>query len=411
MQTALNNKNTINNSNAPSLEDFGLNFSVYADFRKRYGKIIKNTEENIFINAIIIFLWIAVGVGIYYLLFNLFEIPKNDWSIFIFIYLILVIALIIINDDKWEIKSFVSNFVRNLFTNGKYLIAIKERTKVQNRVRAFEEIYCLHYQKKIDYFFEENINRKRRRLYESLDEFSLMLDKALKINDIFLTNHLYINSHIEYIKKRLGHFSPQKYLENKTKHDKNLDNLNEYKVNDVIRQEKIQLGKFGDIDDAVFSENRNENISILPEEKYRIPKKINWEEINKIKARIGLQGEEIIFELEKNYLKEIGRSDLSEKVRHISKDEGDGLGYDILSFFSDGREKYIEVKSTKSKIESQFNISRNELNFIKNNLQTSFIYRVQIIDNTEPELLAIGGEEFLNKMEVVPVSFVARNKF
>lgn len=42
--------------------------------------------------------------------------------------------------------------------------------------------------------------------------------------------------------------------------------------------------------------------------------------------------------IEKKYLTSINREDLSQKVEHRSKNQGDGLGYDILSFFEDGRE-------------------------------------------------------------------------
>ncbi|BAS06695.1 hypothetical protein AHiyo4_01170 [Arthrobacter sp. Hiyo4] len=44
----------------------------------------------------------------------------------------------------------------------------------------------------------------------------------------------------------------------------------------------------------------------------------------------------------------------------MSKTRGDGLGYDILSFEESGKERLLEVKTTKSRAETPFFVSRNE---------------------------------------------------
>lgn len=44
----------------------------------------------------------------------------------------------------------------------------------------------------------------------------------------------------------------------------------------------------------------------------------------------------------------------------MSEEDGDGLGYDILSFEPDGRERLIEVKTTNGWERTPFHISRNE---------------------------------------------------
>jgi hypothetical protein len=77
--------------------------------------------------------------------------------------------------------------------------------------------------------------------------------------------------------------------------------------------------------------------------------------------RTGDAGELWVVRYEEEYLKSIGRSDFAKKVKHVAKSEGDGLGYDILSFTEDGEEKYIEVKTTKGDFHSTFYITRNEL--------------------------------------------------
>jgi hypothetical protein len=62
-------------------------------------------------------------------------------------------------------------------------------------------------------------------------------------------------------------------------------------------------------------------------------------------------------------LTEAGRPDLAEKVRHVPVVEGDGAGYDILSYFPDGRPKFVEVKTTSHGKAADFWISPVEVAF------------------------------------------------
>ena len=61
---------------------------------------------------------------------------------------------------------------------------------------------------------------------------------------------------------------------------------------------------------------------------------------------LGKLGEERIFLSEQARLAHAGRKDLARKVKWISKEEGDGAGYDILSFGESGDERLLEVKTT-----------------------------------------------------------------
>ena len=56
-----------------------------------------------------------------------------------------------------------------------------------------------------------------------------------------------------------------------------------------------------------------------------------------------------------------GRDDLARKIRWVSEEEGDGVGYDIASFVPDGRPRLIEVKTTNGWERTPFQITRNEL--------------------------------------------------
>lgn len=168
-----------------------------------------------------------------------------------------------------------------------------------------------------------------------------------------------------------------------------------------------------EIEEANTATNIKEIINTInivsPEKKYSSPRKIDWENINKDKSVTGLKGEEIAVEIEKEYLKSINREDLAEKVKQVSID-GDGAGYDILSYFPDGQEKYIEVKSSKNSNSNSFNISSNELDFMKRNQYNYQIWRIFNInenDNT-PTLKVHKANDILTFKKITPVQYVVK---
>lgn len=77
--------------------------------------------------------------------------------------------------------------------------------------------------------------------------------------------------------------------------------------------------------------------------------------------KLGRDGESLVFASEKSRLKSAGRSDLAAKVRWVSEEEGDGAGFDILSFSNEGRERCLEVKTTIGHQTTPFFLSENEL--------------------------------------------------
>jgi len=76
---------------------------------------------------------------------------------------------------------------------------------------------------------------------------------------------------------------------------------------------------------------------------------------------LGRAGEERILAHERASLLAAGRTDLAGRIRWVSQTDGDGAGYDILSFDPDGRDRLIEVKTTKGWERTPFHITRNEL--------------------------------------------------
>lgn len=76
---------------------------------------------------------------------------------------------------------------------------------------------------------------------------------------------------------------------------------------------------------------------------------------------LGLAGEEFVVQLEHWRLNQMGMSKLADRVEHVSQTKGDGLGYDVLSFEANGRERLIEVKTTSFARETPFFVTKGEL--------------------------------------------------
>mgnify|MGYP001177365015 CR=1 FL=1 len=94
--------------------------------------------------------------------------------------------------------------------------------------------------------------------------------------------------------------------------------------------------------------------------------------------RIGELGELLVIQYEKEKLEKGG---IKKEPIHVSKSEGDGLGYDILSFNEDGEEIFIEVKTTVNNFSTPFYITKNELIRSNQDSEKFFLYRVYDFDD------------------------------
>ena len=106
---------------------------------------------------------------------------------------------------------------------------------------------------------------------------------------------------------------------------------------------------------------------------------------------MGLIGEKLALQYERWELIKHGKEKLADQIRWISKEEGDGAGFDILSKNLNGTDKYIEVKSTKLTKETPFYFSRNELNFSIDHVSDYYLYRLFNIDNVPQMFIKQGG--------------------
>jgi hypothetical protein len=108
-------------------------------------------------------------------------------------------------------------------------------------------------------------------------------------------------------------------------------------------------------------------------------RKIDWEKARDRNNEVGDQGEEFALEFEIDRLVEtlsIERTKAMQNVQHLSRLQGDGLGYDIFSINDNGSPRYIEVKTTSGGFNQPFYMSKNERNFFEEYEDSAFIYRV-----------------------------------
>lgn len=91
---------------------------------------------------------------------------------------------------------------------------------------------------------------------------------------------------------------------------------------------------------------------------------------------LGEQGEKFVLEVEKKRLVQAGHPDLAKGVRWVSKDEGDGAGYDIRSFDLSGFQLMVEVKTTNHNRRFAFIVTRNEVRVSEQIPDSYRLYRV-----------------------------------
>lgn len=115
-----------------------------------------------------------------------------------------------------------------------------------------------------------------------------------------------------------------------------------------------------------------------PKKLLRLVRKFDPVERDRRNRSLGEAGEAFVFQSEQNRLNHAGRTDLVKQIRWVSKEEGDGAGYDIHSFTLDGFTRLIEVKTTNGAARTPFFISRNEFELSCERPSDWCIYRVHL---------------------------------
>lgn len=105
---------------------------------------------------------------------------------------------------------------------------------------------------------------------------------------------------------------------------------------------------------------------------------------------LGMRGELLVVSYERAFLSARGNDLLAQKVEHVAKTRGDGLGYDVLSFSADGRERYIEVKTTQLGPVTPFYVTSGEVLFSTERAEDYSLYRVYQFAS-DPHFFSLNG--------------------
>jgi hypothetical protein len=106
---------------------------------------------------------------------------------------------------------------------------------------------------------------------------------------------------------------------------------------------------------------------------------------------LGLAGEEFVVQYEHWRLVRLGLMHLADRVDHVSQSKGDGLGYDVLSFEANGRERFIEVKTTSFGKDTPFFVTKTELNLSRDAKEQFHLCRLFEFRQT-PRMFSLKGE-------------------
>lgn len=125
--------------------------------------------------------------------------------------------------------------------------------------------------------------------------------------------------------------------------------------------------------------------------KQRLPRKFDYAARDEANRKLGRAGEQWVIEFEQQRLTDMGSPELFQRLDWVADTQGDGAGFDILSFDDKTHHRFIEVKTTNGSQGSSFLVSHNELEFSKEAGQQFYLYRVfQFRDG--PRLFTLKGD-------------------
>lgn len=136
----------------------------------------------------------------------------------------------------------------------------------------------------------------------------------------------------------------------------------------------------------------------------RKPVKIDFLKKESRNQQLGRAGEEFVLHYEKAWLIHHGKEKLSDKVEYVA-DYDDTAGFDIRSFDDNGKDRFIEVKTTTCGKEFPFYLSNNEVLKSIEQSDNYFLYRLFNF-RENPRMYQLQGA--LEKTcHLKPVSYIA----
>jgi hypothetical protein len=137
---------------------------------------------------------------------------------------------------------------------------------------------------------------------------------------------------------------------------------------------------------------------------------VDWSGRDERNSRLGLAGEKLVIDAEKQKLNEAGRHDLADQIEHTALVDS-AAGYDIVSFHPEtGDKHFIEVKTTTGSHSSAFFISANEIAISEEYGDSYFIYRLyDYYADSGAKFYSVNGS-VRDLFELVPTTFRATVK-
>ena len=120
---------------------------------------------------------------------------------------------------------------------------------------------------------------------------------------------------------------------------------------------------------------------------------------------LGDAGEALVMDFERLRLKSAGKDHLARNIEQVSRTVGDQAGYDIRSYECNGRDRFIEVKTTRYGQHTPFYISAGELRFSNVHADSYRLYRLFAFRRT-PRLFTLPGD-VERHVRLQPISYRA----
>lgn len=105
-------------------------------------------------------------------------------------------------------------------------------------------------------------------------------------------------------------------------------------------------------------------------------RKYDREALDYRNRKLGSEGEVFVVGVEQRRLAQAGRDDLAKRIRWVAREDGDGAGFDVLSYDARGQERLLEVKTTCGSARTPFFVTRNECKLARERPDAWRIYRV-----------------------------------
>jgi hypothetical protein len=164
-------------------------------------------------------------------------------------------------------------------------------------------------------------------------------------------------------------------------------------VQSVVEEPIIATPDIGDLLGMKVQAPSRQPSDSSVQERWEHPKPTGIRNYLELEARnrsLGLKGEELVIQFEQQRLWSAGQKRLAERIEHVSATRGDGFGYDIHSFEEDGRDRLIEVKTTRFGALTPFFVSCNEVNVSVERHDEYQLYRLYSFTE-QPKLFVLGG--------------------